>query len=37
MPGKPVTVGLFDRADDPIRHAFMKCLDAQMQNLPLFS
>jgi peptide/nickel transport system substrate-binding protein len=31
--GKPVTVGLFDRTDDPIRHAFVKYLDTQLQNL----
>jgi len=31
--GKPVTVGLFVRTDDPIRQAFMQYLNTQLQNL----
>ena len=31
--GQLVTIGLFDRTDDPIRHAFMQYLNSQLQNL----
>jgi peptide/nickel transport system substrate-binding protein len=31
--GKPITVNLFDRTDDPIRHAFMQYLTTQIQKL----
>jgi len=31
--GKQITIGLFDRTDDPIRHAFIQYLDSQLTNL----
>ena len=31
--GKAITIGLFDRIDDPIRHAFMQYLNSQLQGL----
>ena len=31
--GKPVTLGLFDRTDDPIRHTYMQYLNSQLQKV----
>ncbi|MGI0090921.1 MAG: ABC transporter substrate-binding protein [Nitrososphaerales archaeon] len=31
--GKPVLVSLFDRVDDPVRHAFMQYLNSQLQKV----
>ena len=31
--GQPITIGLFDRTDDPIRHAFMQYLNTQLQKV----
>jgi peptide/nickel transport system substrate-binding protein len=31
--GNPVTISLFDRTDDPIRHAFMQYLNSQLQKV----
>ena len=31
--GKPITIGLFDRVDDPIRHSFMQYLNSQLQKI----
>ena len=31
--GKAVTINLFDRTDDPIRHTFMQYLSTQLQNV----
>jgi peptide/nickel transport system substrate-binding protein len=31
--GKAISIGLFDRIDDPIRHSFMQYLNSQLQGL----